>query len=98
MRSGSCSSSIVSIFPLVLMLVPAGLNFGLEKASAFFKRKKGEKMISNFNFMDFFFSTYSKCVLLQQRAPRFHVVFVFFYDFLFDFFRLPVQTRYDCHA
>lgn len=34
-KSGSCSSSIVSIFPLVLILVPVGLNFGLENASDF---------------------------------------------------------------
>lgn len=39
-RSGSCSSSIVSILPLVLMLVPVGLNLGLEKASTYNKMKK----------------------------------------------------------
>ena len=46
MRSGSCSSSIVSIFPLVFMLVPVGLNFGLEKASDCEWRKKKRNKIN----------------------------------------------------
>lgn len=52
MRSGSCSSSIVSIFPLVLILVP--LNFGLEKASAFkgIREERFEEKLSNYKLND----------------------------------------------